>query len=426
MASARIEALREAFLQRETVGGTSEEMCYFFAKGWRDHREEWITSRRHTLARAAMYLGQTPAIGANELIVGRPNHDAVLAPAQKAFVEEAYALIPQRMGQDSHMAIDYEKLLRLGTDGVRAQILEHKAQLNPVDVPEDIAKETFYDECLIMLSAVEALAEKYAAHARALAKTTGAPRAAELERIAENLDRVPKFPAETFYQAVQSVHFITFGLQGLYQLGRPDQYLLPYYERDVQSGALTREFAQELIDCLCLLTNEYTAKGLAVGLMVGGRYPDGTPVVNDLTYMFLQSIFDVRLSYPGVGLCVTKDTPDSLLRLACEALAAGHTHPALFNDEVIVRGRTRLRGAGFRSAPRALSAKAAHAHPRKCVRPEPPANGARSVVHASVGFLLCGRLPRPWLRPRSRWGEICLHRIFFCGHGEPGGRALRH
>lgn len=61
-------------------------------------------------------------------------------------------------------------------------------------------------------------------------------------------------------------------------------------------------------------------------------------MVNDLTYMFLQSIFDVRLSYPGVGLCVTKDTPDSLLRLACEALAAGHTHPALFNDEVIVRG----------------------------------------------------------------------------------------
>lgn len=338
MASARIEALREAFLQRETVGGTSEEMRYLFAQGWRDHRAEWITSRRHTLARAAMYLGQTPAIGENELIVGRPNHDVALTPAQKALVEEAYAWIPQRMGQDSHMAIDYEKLLRLGTDGVRAQILAYKARLNPVDVPDDIAKETFYDECLIMLSAVEALAEKYAAHARALAKTAHAPRAAELERIAENLDRVPKYPAETFYQAVQSVHFITFGLQGLYQLGRPDQYLLPYYERDAQSGALTREFAQDLIDCLCLLTNEYTAKGLAVGLMVGGRYPDGTPVVNDLTYMFLQSIFDVRLSYPGVGLCVTKDTPDSLLCLACEALAAGHTHPALFNDEVIVRG----------------------------------------------------------------------------------------
>lgn len=63
MASARIEALREAFLQRETVGGTSEEMRYLFAQGWRDHRAEWITSRRHTFARAAMYLGQTPAIG---------------------------------------------------------------------------------------------------------------------------------------------------------------------------------------------------------------------------------------------------------------------------------------------------------------------------------------------------------------------------
>ena len=102
---------------------------------------------------------------------------------------------------------------------MRAQILAYKARLNPVDVPDDIAKETFYDECLIMLSAVEALAEKYAAHARALAKTAHAPRAAELERIAENLDRVPKYPAETFYQAVQSVHFITFGLHGTLSTG---------------------------------------------------------------------------------------------------------------------------------------------------------------------------------------------------------------
>ena len=128
MAFERIEALREAFLRRETVGGTSEEMRYLFARGWRDNRGEWITSRRHTLARAAMYEGQTPVIGENELIVGRPNHDVALTPAQKALVEEAYAWIPQRMGQDSHMAIDYEKLLRLGTDGVRAQILAYKAR----------------------------------------------------------------------------------------------------------------------------------------------------------------------------------------------------------------------------------------------------------------------------------------------------------
>ena len=338
MAFERIEALREAFLRRETVGGTSEEMRYLFARGWRDNRGEWITSRRHTLARAAMYEGQTPVIGENELIVGRPNHDVKLDPEQARFTEEAFAMIPQRMGQDSHMALDYEKLLRLGTEGVRAQILAYRERLNVVDEPADIARETFYDECLKMLSALERLAEKYAAHARSLAQSAGQTRAAELIRIAENLDRVPRYPAETFYQALQSVHFLTFGLQGLYQLGRPDQYLLPYYERDVQSGALSREFAQELIDCACLMMNEYTGKGLAVGLMVGGRYPDGSPVVNDLTYMFLQSIFDVRLSYPGVGLCVTRDTPDSLLRLALQALAAGHTHPALFNDEVIVKG----------------------------------------------------------------------------------------
>ena len=69
----------------------------------------------------------------------------------------------KRQGQDSHMAIDYEKLLRLGTDGVRAQILAYKARLNPVDVPDDIAKETFYDECLIMLSAEMCIRDRFPA-----------------------------------------------------------------------------------------------------------------------------------------------------------------------------------------------------------------------------------------------------------------------
>ena len=335
----RIEALRNALLNRDRVDAYSDEMMYLFAKGWQDNVEEFITTKRHTKARAAVYYGATPVIGENELIVGRPNHDVKLTDEQRSFMLQARKMIPRRAGQDSHMAIDYEKLLTKGTSGVRQEIEGYKAALDTLMNPADIAKETFYDECLIMLDALDALAQKYAEHADLLAQGSSDPvRAAELRAIADNLRRVPKYPAQTFYQALQSVNFITFGLQGLYQGGRPDQYLLPYYEKDIKSGALTREFAQELIDCYCLLYNEYTAKGLAVGLMVGGTYPDGSRVVNDLTYMFIQSIFDVRLSYPGIGLCLTSDTPKDLLELALKALAAGHTHPALFNDEVIIKG----------------------------------------------------------------------------------------
>ena len=70
----RIEALRAEFLRRERTDGTSDEMRWLFAKGWVNGRDEWITSRRYTLARAAMYFGQTPVIGEWELIVGRPTH----------------------------------------------------------------------------------------------------------------------------------------------------------------------------------------------------------------------------------------------------------------------------------------------------------------------------------------------------------------
>ena len=346
----RIEALRERFLSREGVGWASEEMNYLFLKGWLDNAGEYITSKRYTKARAAVYYGQTPVIGPGELIVGRPNFDAPVSEENREWMRAAQKLLPRRTGQDSHMAIDYEKLLEKGTSGVRAEIEAYKSALDTLMNPADIAKETFYDECLIMLDALDALCEKYAAHAESLSESEkDAERRRELRTIAENLRRSPKYPAETFHQALQAVNMITFGLQGLYQMSRPDQYLLPYYRRDIAAGTLTRESALELIDCACLMLSEFTAKGLAVGLMVGGRYPDGRSVVNDLTYLFLESISDVRLSYPGVGLCVTRDTPDDLLCLACRTLADGHTHPALFNDEVIVNGLMRY-GLPFEEA----------------------------------------------------------------------------
>ena len=339
--SERIEALRQAFLDNNPPGFRSREQQYLYARGWMENASVAPMFRRKALARAAMLRGTTPRIDAYELIVGKPDYSVALTPEQEAFLETAVRLMPVLHGQDAHLAIDFEKLLALGTSGLRAEISARRSALSPVDDPKDIPKEQFYDCCLIELEAVEVFAANYAAHARKLAaQEADAVRRAELQEIAATLDQVPAHPARSFREAVQCVHFynMVIGIEGLYQLGRPDQYLLPYYERDKELGRLTDAEAQELIDCLCLLTNEYTPKSLAIGLMVGGRLPDGSSVVNPLTYMFVQSCDDVRLAYPGVGLCVTPDTPDDLLRLACTSLAHGNSHPALFNDEVIVRG----------------------------------------------------------------------------------------
>jgi hypothetical protein len=76
--------------------------------------------------------------------------------------------------------------------------------------------------------------------------------------IAAILERVPSGPATSFREALQSVHFLTFCLEGLYQLGRPDRYLIDFYRRDVERGLITPEAALELIDCICILFTTYT------------------------------------------------------------------------------------------------------------------------------------------------------------------------
>ena len=335
----RIEFLRQSYLEKPYTGFTSDEMSYLYAKGWQENRSTVIIRSRRAKALQYMFDNMTPCIGRYELIVGKPNFSVKLTEEQRQFRDTAYSFMNNTVGQWAHMALDYEKLLDKGTSGVAEEIRGYMAKLDVLNNPNDIEKKVFYEDCLRMLEALENVAARYAQCAREMSAAAETQQEKlELLSIASNLEVVPKYPAKTFWQALQSVQMLLFPLEGLYQQGRPDQYLLKYYQNDVANGTLTKEFAQELIDCSCIMFNEYNSKGLAVGLMVGGRYPDGSDVVNDLTYMYIRSIRHTRLSYPGIGLCVTPRTPDDLLTLAVDALAHGCTHPALFNDEVIVRG----------------------------------------------------------------------------------------
>ena len=108
--------------------------------------------------------------------------------------------------------------------------------------------------------------------------------------------------------------------------------------KDVQSGVLTRERAQLLLDCLGIQINMRVPNGLSSGYMVGGKDRAGNTVANELTEMCMQVISDIRLVYPSVGLCYTADMPEKFLQQACAILAEGRSHPAIFNDDVISRG----------------------------------------------------------------------------------------
>ncbi len=338
----RIERLHDEALSFDHHGDRDRFLYLFFSK-YRFGSDETEYER---YAEAYVYALENmhPVIGDDELIVGR--YDKTMSPAERAewdaSVSQAVKVRSSQAGggQESHMAVDYDLLLQKGISGLirDVQTLSEKAA-------ED--KKQFYTCCVACLGAVCTYAAHYAAAARALASlTSDAVRKAELLQIADACENVPLNPPRSFFEAVQSVHFLTFclSLDPLkpyplqFQLGHPDRYLYPYYQKDMAAGVLTKEQAQEILDCLGVQINMRVPDGLSSGYMIGGRDDVGNTVANELTDLCLQVVEDVHLVYPAVGLCYTTDTPDTVMNKACDFLTKGYSHPALFNDDVIARG----------------------------------------------------------------------------------------
>lgn len=343
MNNPRIERLRAQFLLQGPV--TSREPELLWARSWLETANEPWNIIRRGQATAAALRGLTPEIGDDELLVGKfpsrlftAEEEAELAHWRKDSIRATSPVL----GQKSHMAIDFETLLRQGLSGVRRLIAVYRGRLD-LNLAADLEKDAFYRSCLIALDGLRDLSFHYAELAEQMAMQAQADRAKELREIAAVCRKVPEMPASSFREALQAVHLVTFALCAgqqmlLFQLGRPDRYLLPFYRHDVALGLLNADRAQELIDCLCLMLNVYTPRSLAVGFMVGGRDGSGRDICNELTRLFLESIRHTRLAYPGIGLCWDADTPDDIMQLASELVAEGLTHPAIFNDDVITAG----------------------------------------------------------------------------------------
>ena len=249
-----------------------------------------------------------------------------------------------------HVSVDYGKVLAIGFTGIIKQALDAMAKMDLSD-PEYIKKKNFYEALVITYTAAIHFAHRYAAKAREMAATCADPaRKAELLQIAANCDRVPERGATNFYEACQAFWFVQILLQieangHSISPGRFDQYMYPYLAAD---KSISREFAQELVDCIWIKLNdvnktrdEVSAQafaGYAVfqNLIVGGQTEDGLDATNDMSYMCMEAVAHVALPAPSFSIRVHQNTPDEFLYRACEVVRLGLGVPAMYNDEVII------------------------------------------------------------------------------------------
>ena len=252
-----------------------------------------------------------------------------------------------------HVTVQYDKVLAIGYEGIIAQVEAEQAKCNVGD-GDYVKRSHFYEAVITSCKAVIRYAQRYAALAREEAETCGdAKRRQELLLIAENCERVPAKGATSFYEACQSFWFV----QQLLQIessghsispGRFDQYMYPYYAADRDSGKITREFAQELMDCIWIKLNDLnkcrdaaSAEGFAgyslfQNLIAGGQNKDGIDVTNDLSFMCIQASMHVMLPMPSFSVRIWNGTPHDFMIRAAELVRTGLGQPAYYNDEVII------------------------------------------------------------------------------------------
>ena len=252
-----------------------------------------------------------------------------------------------------HVTVKYWEVLEIGFGGIKEKAEEELAKLCLADGDYQ-KKSRFLQAVMISCDAAITYARRYAELALSEAqKCTDPARKMELLQIAQNCANVLEKGATSFYEACQSFWFV----QQLLQIessghsispGRFDQYMYPYYKKDLDSGKLTREFAQELMDCIWVKLNDLnkcrdaaSAEGFAgyslfQNLIAGGQNSEGIDVTNDLSFMSIQASVHVFLPQPSLSVRVWNGTPHEFLIKAAELTRTGIGLPAYYNDEVII------------------------------------------------------------------------------------------
>ncbi len=252
-----------------------------------------------------------------------------------------------------HLTVKYDEVLRIGFSGISKKAKEELSKMSVGDA-EFATKSAFLESVTECMDAAILYAERYSELAAEMAqKCSDEKRKSALLQISRNCERVPKYGAESFYEACQSFWFVQMLLQTessghSISPGRFDRYMYPYYKHDLDMGVITRETAQELIDCIWIKLNdlnkvrdEASAEGFAgyslfQNLIVGGQDEEGLDTTNDLSFMCITASMHINLPQPSLSIRVHNGSPYELLAHAAKLTRTGIGLPAYYNDEVII------------------------------------------------------------------------------------------
>jgi formate C-acetyltransferase len=249
----------------------------------------------------------------------------------------------------AHFIVNHKRMLELGTTGIIEEIAFKR-----VKHPE---RSNFYDAAIIALKGLEKFASRYADQLDILSRNeTNPARRQELENMANVCRYVPKYPARTFHEALQSMMFLQIALctesfENAISFGRLDQVLYPYFKKDLEANTITYEKAKELLAAFILKVDEvilvndgdtylgigrlFESLSTVQSVTFGGLKPDGTDGTNDVTYMLLDIC---ELQPRGVNMTarIHNNSPEAYVDRIAEVYINGSPMPALYNDDIYV------------------------------------------------------------------------------------------
>ncbi len=318
------------------------------------------------------------------LIVGKPTMASVgyghMFPRYETSEEEEKAskYNLSRKSVWGHHNPNYSKILKKGLNSIIEEATEYYNQ-----VPDNqVETRNWYEAVIISLKSAEILSRRYVDLLEKEAEEADTQeRKQELLNIAKICSKVPMNPAAHFHEALQSVWFIHVILHSTLNytsMGRMDQYLWPYYKKDIEHGIITKEYAKELLGSFLIkfnervqLNNEHienhitygdwsqggnldqlhhtisnevdfnygqTANSWLQNCILSGITPGGDDGTNDLTYLIMELMNELELTNPMVSIRLHKNSPKELLKTTASILADGGAQPTIFNDDILIPG----------------------------------------------------------------------------------------
>jgi pyruvate-formate lyase len=290
---------------------------------------------------------------------GKTMRERVFASVSQEWLDAFHAgIFTEFMEQRApgHAILD-DKIYYKGLQTFKEEI---QNRLDNPDYFEDSEAYKKQEELKAMAITADALiifAERHAEKARELAETEKNPqRREELLKIADICNHVPAHPPRNFWEALQMYWFIHIGVitelnvWDSFNPGRLDQHLYPFYQKDLEEGKLTREGARELLECFWIkfnnqvappkvdITEEQSGTYQDFALInVGGVTKEGKDAVNELSYVILDIVEEMRLIQPSACIQLSSKNPYKFLEKALTVVKAGFGQPSIFNTDVIIQ-----------------------------------------------------------------------------------------